>query len=100
MTTARPTSVSATSPTAAPAVPATRRAVWRCSLAASARTRELIDDEVPRITGESHREAVRTLTEHHAQLEALAAALLEHETLDELHAYTAAGDPAARRSRS
>ena len=42
-----------------------------------------IDDEVRRIIEESHLEARRLLTDHRAQLDALAKALLEHETLDE-----------------
>ncbi len=57
----------------------------------SARTQELIDDEVRRIVDEAHREVVALLTEKRAQLDGLAAALLEHETLDEDDAYAAAG---------
>jgi len=42
-----------------------------------------IDDEVRRIIEESHLEARRLLTAHRGELDALAKALLEHETLDE-----------------
>src|SRR5215204_1077665 len=42
-----------------------------------------IDEEVSRIIDESHDEARRLLTEHRKELEALAGALLERETLDE-----------------
>ena len=42
-----------------------------------------IDNEVRRIIEESHLEARRLLTEHRPALDALAKALLEHETLDE-----------------
>ncbi|WP_320668648.1 ATP-dependent zinc metalloprotease FtsH [Patulibacter defluvii] len=51
--------------------------------AASQRTLELIDQEARRILERCYREAVDTLREHRAQLDALAAALLVHETLDE-----------------
>jgi cell division protease FtsH len=66
--------------------------------AVSQHTLELIDHEVQRITGECYARAVATLTEHRAQLDRLAAALLERETLDEPDAYAAAGLPAPRRS--
>jgi cell division protease FtsH len=62
--------------------------------AASPRTLELIDDEVRTITAHSHAAAVRMLSDHRAQLDALAALLLERETLDEIDAYAAAGIPA------
>ena len=42
-----------------------------------------IDDEVRRIIEESHAEAQRLLSAHRPALDALAKALLEHETLDE-----------------
>jgi cell division protease FtsH len=56
-------------------------------------TRELVDAESRRIVEECHREAVRLLSEHRGQLDGLAAALLERETLDESDAYLAAGVP-------
>ena len=43
----------------------------------------MIDAEVLRILGECHKEAQRLLSEHRQQLDALAIALLERETLDE-----------------
>jgi cell division protease FtsH len=54
-------------------------------------TRELVDEEVRRIVDECYDEAVATLTEHRDQLDALARALLEKETLVEDDAYAAAG---------
>ena len=57
----------------------------------SERTRQLVDDEARRIIEEAHRTAIATLSQHRDQLEALARALLEHETLDELDAYRIAG---------
>ncbi|MGZ4195700.1 MAG: ATP-dependent zinc metalloprotease FtsH [Solirubrobacteraceae bacterium] len=66
--------------------------------APSERTRQLVDAEVRRISDECHERAVKTLAEHREQLDALARALLEHETLDEPDAYAAAGIPHARPS--
>ena len=54
-------------------------------------TQKLLDDEVRRIVGEAHAEVVTLLTENRPRLDALASALLEHETLDEADAYEAAG---------
>jgi cell division protease FtsH len=54
-------------------------------------TRKLVDDEVRRIVAEAHDEVVTLLTENRTRLDALASALLEHETLDEDDAYAAAG---------
>ncbi len=65
---------------------------------ASERTRELVDDEVRHIVDECYQRAVYTLREHRPQLETLAHALLERETLDEVDAYAAAGIP--RRPRA
>ena len=42
-----------------------------------------MDSEVLRIIGECHEEARRLLSEHRKELDALARALLERETLDE-----------------
>jgi cell division protease FtsH len=58
---------------------------------ASERTRELVDEEVRRILEECERTALAQLEAHRDQLEALARALLEHETLDEIDAYRIAG---------
>ena len=57
----------------------------------SPQTQELLDDEVRRIVAEAHDEVVTLLTENRTRLDALASALLEHETLDEDDAYAAAG---------
>jgi cell division protease FtsH len=46
-------------------------------------TAQLVDAEVRRILDECYDEAVKLLREHRGQLEALAEALLERETLDE-----------------
>src|SRR5262245_13704674 len=56
----------------------------------SPETQKLVDDEVRRIVGEAHDEVVTLLTENRARLDALAAALLDYETLDEDDAYAAA----------
>jgi cell division protease FtsH len=54
-------------------------------------TQKLVDDEVRRIVAEAHDEVATLLTENRARLDALANALLQHETLDEDDAYAAAG---------
>ena len=54
-------------------------------------TQKLVDDEVRRIVDESHKEVVTLLERNRDKLDSLAAALLEHETLDEEDAYAAAG---------
>jgi cell division protease FtsH len=59
--------------------------------ATSQHTLELIDEEVKRILDECAQEAERTLAEHRDQLDQLAEALLERETLDEADAYAVAG---------
>jgi cell division protease FtsH len=56
-------------------------------------TQRRVDDEVRRIVEESHQEVVALLQENRSKLDALATALLEHETLDEDDAYAAAGVP-------
>jgi cell division protease FtsH len=61
-------------------------------------TLELIDQEVKRITSECYARALAALTDHREQLDALAATLLERETLDEADAYAAAGLPAPQRT--
>jgi cell division protease FtsH len=57
----------------------------------SPETQKLLDSEVRRIVAEAYDEVVALLTENRARLDALATALLEHETLDEDDAYAAAG---------
>jgi cell division protease FtsH len=61
----------------------------------SPRTQQLVDDEVRRIVDESHQEVLALLEQNRGKLDSLAAALLEHETLDEEDAYAAAGVPRA-----
>jgi cell division protease FtsH len=58
---------------------------------ASARTQELIDQEVRRIVDEAHEEVTALLREHRDKLDSLARELVERETLDEEEAYAAAG---------
>jgi cell division protease FtsH len=57
----------------------------------SPRTQELIDEEVRRIVEDAYKEVLGLLAENRAKLDSLAAALVEHETLDEDDAYAAAG---------
>jgi cell division protease FtsH len=62
----------------------------------SERTRQRIDDEMRRIVGEAHDDAVRILSENRDRLDSLAQALFQTETLEGPEAYAAAGlDPAA-----
>jgi cell division protease FtsH len=57
----------------------------------SGETQKLVDHEIRRIVSEAHDEVVTLLTDNRGKLDALAEALLEHETLDEDEAYAAAG---------
>jgi cell division protease FtsH len=59
----------------------------------SERTRQILDAEVRKIADQCHERALDTLRGHREQLDSLAHALLEHETLDEPDAYAAAGIP-------
>jgi cell division protease FtsH len=61
----------------------------------SEETARLVDSEVHRIIGECHDQARRLLTEHRKELEALARALLERETLDEEEILEVTGLPPA-----
>jgi cell division protease FtsH len=61
------------------------------SVSASEPTQELVDQEVRRIVEESEREVIHMLVEHREQLDALANALLDRETLDQQEAYEVAG---------
>ena len=56
-------------------------------------TQEAVDAEMRRLVDASHDRVARLLTAHRDRVEALAAALLEHETLDQEAAYAAAGMP-------
>ena len=55
----------------------------RAPRAYSEATANAVDEEVRRIIEESHEMARRLLTDHRASLDALAAALLDRESLDE-----------------
>jgi cell division protease FtsH len=57
----------------------------------SQHTLEVIDEEIKRIISECAEEAQRLLAEHRHQLDNLAQALLERETLEEADAYAVAG---------
>src|SRR5215216_1322645 len=61
----------------------------------SEETARIVDSEVHRIIGECHDEARRLLTEHRKELDALARALLERETLDEEEILEVTGLPPA-----
>ncbi|MFE0177334.1 ATP-dependent zinc metalloprotease FtsH [Streptomyces sp. NPDC059002] len=60
-------------------------------LAAAPETLDAIDGEMRRIVDECYESACRQLREHRGQLDDLAAALLENETLEEAEAYRVAG---------
>ncbi|MER7764903.1 ATP-dependent zinc metalloprotease FtsH [Streptomyces sp. NPDC097619] len=60
-------------------------------LSAAPATLDTVDAEMRRIVDECYEEARRLLREHRGQLDALAEALLENETLEEGQAYAAAG---------
>jgi cell division protease FtsH len=60
-------------------------------LAAAPQTLDAIDTEMRRIVDECYEEACRKLGDHRQQLDALAGALLENETLEEADAYRVAG---------
>ncbi len=57
----------------------------------SERTRQRIDDEMRRIVGAAHDEAVQLLTDNRKRLDSLAEALFQAETLEGPQAYAAAG---------
>jgi cell division protease FtsH len=59
--------------------------------ALSEATRHLVESETRRIVDECYARALERLGENRARLDRLAAALLEHETLDELDAYRVVG---------
>jgi cell division protease FtsH len=58
-------------------------------------TARLVDIEVQRIIDDNHREALRLLTLHRRELEALARSLLQHDTLDEQEILKVTGLPPA-----
>jgi len=57
----------------------------------SPQTQQLVDEEVRRIVEQAQKQVVALLKKNRGKLDSLAAALLEHETLDEEDAYAAAG---------
>jgi cell division protease FtsH len=59
----------------------------------SEETARLLDEEVRRIVGECHQDAVRLLTEHRDRLDRLAEAALQKDTLNEDEIYAATGLP-------
>jgi cell division protease FtsH len=59
----------------------------------SEETAQLLDEEVRRIVGECHQDAVRLLTEHRDRLDRLAEAALKKDTLNEDEIYAATGLP-------
>jgi cell division protease FtsH len=59
----------------------------------SPRMQWLVDEEVQRLVDEAHAEVTQLLSEHREQLDSLAHALLQAETLDAADAYAAAGVP-------
>ena len=61
----------------------------------SEETARIVDSEVLRIINECHDEARRLLTKYRRELEALARALLERETLDEEEILEVTGLPPA-----
>jgi len=61
--------------------------------AVSEATQRLVDDEVRRIVDEAEQDTVLLLERERPRLEALARALLERETLDQVDAYEIAGVP-------
>jgi len=63
------------------------------SAEASETTQRILDEEVRRIVEDSHEQVRGLLESHRRQLDSLARALLEHETLDQDAAYAAAGIP-------
>ena len=68
-------------------------------LAAAPATLDAIDHEMRRIVDDCYDEACRKLRDHRGQLDALALALLEHETLEEADAYRIAGITRQTRNR-
>jgi cell division protease FtsH len=62
----------------------------------SSKTQERIDGEVGRLVADAHKQVLALLADNRDKLDALASALVEHETLDEDDAYAAAGVPHER----
>ncbi|MER5498324.1 ATP-dependent zinc metalloprotease FtsH [Streptomyces sp. NPDC002466] len=73
------------------AIPADAQQAY--GLSAAPATLDAVDGEMRRIVDECYEAACRLLRENRERLDALAAALLEKETLEEAEAYRAAGIP-------
>ena len=54
-------------------------------------TRQLVDEEVRHLIEQAHEEVTQLMSANRDKLDALAQALLEHETLEQDEAYAAAG---------
>jgi len=65
----------------------------------SEETRRIVDEEVRKLVADAHDEVTELLRANRDKLDSLAAALLEHETLDQLDAYAAAGVPLTDEAR-
>ncbi|HXF00033.1 MAG TPA: ATP-dependent zinc metalloprotease FtsH [Solirubrobacterales bacterium] len=61
------------------------------SESASTATQQLVDEEVRRIVEDAERDVIELLSRERERLDALARALLAHETLDQAEAYEVAG---------
>jgi cell division protease FtsH len=72
------------------ALPAGEEALVPGANSASPDTLRLVDEEARRIATDAESQVYDLLAEHRDQLDALASALLEHETLDQHEAYEAA----------
>jgi len=57
----------------------------------SPRERQLVDEEVRHLIETAHEQVTQTMSANRDKLNALANALLEHETLEQDEAYAAAG---------
>ena len=57
----------------------------------SPQTQQLVDEEVRHLIEQQHEHVTQLMSGHREQLDALAGALLEHETLEQAEAYAAAG---------
>jgi cell division protease FtsH len=66
----------------------------------SPQTRQLVDEEVRHLIEQAHEQVTELMSTHRDQLEALAAALLERETLEQEEAYAAAGIELSGEARS
>jgi cell division protease FtsH len=77
------------------AIPEPDAAASQLPAALAPETRRAVDAEVHRIVDDAHRAATALLAEHRDELDRLAHALLEHETLDEAQARAATGLTAA-----